>query len=53
MKGFLKRLLGLILIVLFIVPLLLIQFTSWLFRGKGVGIFTRFMDWISFDLVDT
>ena len=52
MKGFLKRLSGLIIIVLFIVPLLLIQFASWLFRGNGVGIFTIFMDWIAFDLVD-
>lgn len=52
MKGFLKRLLGLILIVLFVVPLLLIQFISWLFRGKGFELIIEFLDWIFFDLMD-
>ena len=52
MKGFLKRLSGLILMVLFAIPLGMFQFASWLFRGKDIEIITRFMDWIAFDIMD-
>ena len=51
MKGFLKRLLGVVLLST-TWWVCIIQFFSWLVRGKGVAIIDRYFEWMVFDLMD-
>ena len=51
MKGFIKRLIGLIL-MLTTWWVLIIQFIAWVFRGRELAIIDKYMGWIVFDLME-
>lgn len=53
MKGFIKRISGLILLFMLSLPLLGLNFTFWLIRGKGSERIDKFMDWVVFDLMES